>query len=276
MIHVSLLSAYLYCPRKLFIQQVISKPEGSKEGDLRAKATESWYALINRADATIVSSFTPDMSVADIESAYAKAYAALLHRAVEEHSEALKTARIEHAQIVRAISRLPGIEAGRRAKNVYENILLHKLTGIGLWQELSPKIKSHYDLSSDALGLNGAVDSIEIYGDRIVPVEYPVGRAPQEGIWPGHQVALAAYMLLIEERFSVGIEKGIVRYADAERELVMNPFLRDKVIATRKKIEALLTDEAIPAIILNENKCRSCNERERCRDENLAGQYRKL
>ncbi len=54
---------------------------------------------------------------------------------------------------------------------------------------------------------------VEEENGAIVPVEVKSGRAPSEP-WEGHILQLAAYCLLVEERYGVRPEYGIIQYQD--------------------------------------------------------------
>ena len=50
---------------------------------------------------------------------------------------------------------------------------------------------------------------MEIYENGYVPIELKTGKMPKEGVWPGHKVQIAAYSMLIEEKFKTEVIKKI-------------------------------------------------------------------
>jgi CRISPR/Cas system-associated exonuclease Cas4 (RecB family) len=268
MIPVSLLSGYLYCPRKVFLEKVLEQPSPAKDETIRSTIRKIAYDLVNQADEAIVHTIAQGDNLEKIEAIYQKTYGLIIQRIVHGNADTLRKAGIDPPAVYKRYVHLLEAEAKHRARNVYEFISEHPIHGDALWQDLSPKIKSDYRLVSEGLGLSGTVDAVEIYPDHVVPVELKTGKAPKEGIWPGHQIELASYMLLLEEKFGMGVPHGRVRYVDESlvRDVIMNPFLKQKVLDTRDAVNRLFTEAKIPAIIVNERKCISCSQRAACRD----------
>jgi CRISPR/Cas system-associated exonuclease Cas4 (RecB family) len=271
MIPVSLLSGYLYCPRKVYLERVLELSVPAKDSGLRSTVRKIAYELVNQADEAIVRTISVSDSLDSIEAIYQKTYGLILQRVVHGNADALRKAGIDPPAIYKGYMRLLEAEAKHRARNVFEFITERHVFGDTLWEELSPKIKSEYRLTSEALQLSGTVDAVEIYPDHVVPVELKSGKAPREGIWPGHQIELASYMLLLEERFGMPVSHGRVRYVDESvmREVIMNPFLKQKVLDTRDAVQRLFDEAKIPPVIANEKKCISCGQRTACRDQNV-------
>ena len=57
-ISVSMLSSYLYCPRKLFLQQVLAVEEPPKESLVLGSLRHEIYDFINQSEEKIVTSIT--------------------------------------------------------------------------------------------------------------------------------------------------------------------------------------------------------------------------
>jgi len=57
-----------------------------------------------------------------------------------------------------------------------------------------------------------------------------------------------------------------VRYLDHDKDvkITMNPFLKDEVIELKDKVKLLLSSKTPPKRCLNQNKCNSCNLKDRC------------
>jgi CRISPR/Cas system-associated exonuclease Cas4 (RecB family) len=270
MIPVSLLSGYLYCPRKVFLEKVLEQP--ARDTEIRTTVRNIVYDLVNQTDEAIVRAITPTDGLSDIESTYQKTYALICQRVVHGNADALRKAGIDPQATYKRFVSLLETEAKHRAANVQQFLVKHPVYGESLWEGLAPKIRSMYRLSSETLGLSGTVDAVEIYTDHVVPVELKTGKAPMSGIWPGHQLELGAYMLLLEERYAMLIPTGKVRYVDEPnaRDVAMNPFLRQKVLDTRDAVVRLFSENEIPANIANEKKCLACGQSVPCRD------YRKV
>ncbi len=132
------------------------------------------------------------------------------------------------------------------------------------WQ---PDVKERKWLASDRLRLRGAVDCVDDSGEMVIAIHEKKGKAPKEGVWPGHRVQMGAYLLLLEEMHAERPVQGIVRYSrEDERNVVMNPYLRYEVLEVRDKILHMLAHDSIPKYA-KEEKCTSCSMKEQCYDE---------
>ncbi|MDF2955157.1 MAG: CRISPR/Cas system-associated exonuclease Cas4 [Candidatus Alkanophagales archaeon MCA70_species_2] len=89
-------------------------------------------------------------------------------------------------------------------------------------------------LVSERLGLSGVLDKL-FYGKRqeLTPcIVRASARCPEFGVWHADRVQLAAYALLLEEKSSTVVKKGLVEYVRAGE-------FREVLIWRRDKIEAL-------------------------------------
>ena len=69
MFSVTALATYLYCPRKLYLQQVLEFPEPPSEVLLLGSINHAMFDKINKLDESIVSSIT---EFTDIKELYNK------------------------------------------------------------------------------------------------------------------------------------------------------------------------------------------------------------
>jgi CRISPR-associated protein Cas4 len=160
-------------------------------------------------------------------------------------------------------------EVEERSRNIHLFMLENKVYGNELWEKLTPKILSELKVESESLQLRGIVDRVEIYERGYVPIELKTGKMPKEGMWPGHRIQIAAYTLLLEEKFNKEIKECFVNYLDAgaRRQLTMNPFMKEEIIELVNEIQNLLEKKNIPTYTENRNKCVNCGLKERCHDE---------
>lgn len=261
---VSVLASYLFCPRKVFLQTVLAQPVRASlvRGSLRHSAHE----IVNQVDETIVKGFVGPMTAGEIEQSYNRHYQYIVRKVVAENLKRIRKAGLDPGKTSAWLREHLSLEAAHRARNVRLFMEENKVYGDELWLLLTPKLRSEYSLSSERLQLSGTVDELEVYKNQVVPVELKTGRAPQDGVWPGHQLQMAAFMMLLEERFTAAIPHGIIRYLDddASRLVVMNPFLRMRVLETRDKVTRMLHEQEIPPRVANENKCSGCGLRTQC------------
>ena len=130
-----------------------------------------------------------------------------------------------------------------------------------------PKIESELWVKSDKMQLRGIIDRIECYSDKKIPVELKTGKAPMSGVWPGHQIQIGAYLLLMQEKLKdPAINEGYIHYLDSDKKIsiMMNPFLRQKIIDLIQNVNNMLVSKTIPEKCGSEGKCNACGIKNQC------------
>lgn len=268
-ISVSLLSAYLYCSRKLFLEQVLLLKEPPKESLVFGSIRHEAYDKINKKEEVIVTSITKKAPLENIYALYKKEYLAILRKAIANNKKRLEEAGINALEAYKKSFPFIMEEAGMKASNLFSFIESNNVYGEELWQKLAPKIISELRIDSDELRLKGIIDQVHVYGDDYVPFELKTGRTPQDGVWPSHRIQIAAYSLLLQERFSKPVKEGFVVYLDTKekRHIAFNPFMKQEVKQIVDEIISLLEGRELPDFCDNENKCRKCGLKQTCYNE---------
>ncbi|MBW2993700.1 CRISPR-associated protein Cas4 [Candidatus Woesearchaeota archaeon] len=271
MISVSLLSSYLYCKRKLFLERVLNLSEGPKEAPIKGKIHHKTHEETNNAEEKIVISIKETDSFEDIQNLYTGTYAKIIRNVLEYYKYPLKSVKLKKLEIFKEIWPKFQNQAKLKARNTYNFIRKHNLYGEQLWKKLTPKIKSEIKIVSEKLNLVGKIDQIELHKNLIIPVELKTGSSPKSGIWQGHKIQVAAYALLLEELYKKKVNQGSVIYLDHDikRTIIINPFMKDEIIELRKQVEALFKSKTPPEITENKNKCLKCGLKELCYNEDF-------
>lgn len=268
-ISVSLLSSYLYCSRKLFLERVLMLEEPPKESLVMGSIRHEAYDNINKNEEQIVASITKKAAFESIQALYKKEYLAILRKAVASNKKRLEEVNIGVLDAYKKSFPFIMEESMSRASNIFNFIEANNVFGEELWQKLTPKIISELRVESDELKLKGVIDQVHVYGNDYVPFELKTGRAPQEGVWPSHRIQIAAYSLLLQEKFNKQVKEGFVVYLDAKekRHIAINPFMKQEVKQVVDGIIALLESKELPDFCSNENKCRKCGLKQACYNE---------
>lgn len=271
MIPVSLLSSYLYCPRKIYLQKVLKMEEPTRESTLKGTIRHKVYEEFSNRKKNVIVNITPDNNFEDIRKAFEDLFNHILKNQIIFYKKNIFRLRSEPGRFHASLFPTFKNDIKARAKTVWDFIIKHKVFGENLWDMLTPKIKSEYYIESETLGLKGNIDQIHVYDGKVIPFELKTGKPADEGIWPGHRIQLAAYIMLLEEKFGTNIEKGEIYYLDENeiRELTINNFFRDDVIQVKENVEALLESKELPPITSNQNKCTSCPFKKDCHDEEV-------
>ncbi len=271
MISVTMLSAYLYCKRKMFLEYILKLSEPPKDAIVKGSIRHQAIDMANKAEEEIVNSISEIDGLEDIKNKYVREYTKILRKVIVKNKGSLRRVQLPLIDAYRHTWKFFENIAEVRAESVFRFKAEHNIFGKELWEKLTPKIRSEVRIESEGLGLKGIVDMLEVFDSYFIPLELKTGKAPKEGVWPGHRIQIAAYMLLLSEKFNLEVKRGYIDYMDIKdkREIVMNPMLREEVIETVKFINNLLKSQEVPDFCDNENKCNSCGLREKCYNEGL-------
>lgn len=269
MISVTDLSSYLYCQRKLYLQNVLGFYEPPKEALARGKVRHCIYENITLSEQKLVESIKEDDLIETVKERFRNKYRELVLQAIKIYKKELERFDVNVGKLFKGIWPMIADEAESRADFVYDFSSKNKLFGKELWEKITPKIKTEYKVVSEKLGVKGIIDRLEVYEKRIVPIELKTGSSPKEGIWPNHRVQIAAYAMLLEDKFGTAIKEAIVEYLDAKekRRLHINAFLRSEVLELIERVKLLLDGKEPPKFEENKNKCAKCGIRDKCHDE---------
>ena len=271
MISVTFLSSYMYCARKLFIERVLGiRPKIPKDALVKGSIRHSVYEKINLSAEEIIKSIDKK-DFGFVLELYKARLMRILKQTIIANKGRLESIKILLTDFFRQIKPLIENEAEHRAKLIFEFMEKTGFLGLELWENLIPKVKPEYRVSSEKLGFRGIIDELEVHADFFVTNELKTGKTPEEGVWPGHKIQVGAYAMLLEEKFNVPIKKAVVRYLDsnATREVLINPFLKQEIIEIAEKVNLMLKSTKIPDFADSENKCESCDLKDVCFDENL-------
>ncbi len=273
-VSVTLLSSYLYCPRKLFLQQVLDVEEPPKESLIRGTVRHEAYDIINRSEEAIVIAITKQHSDDDIKQAYNDTYSKILINTIMNNKKKLEEVNLIPTELFKEVWKLIKEEADTRSSKIIRFREKNNLFGQELWDLLTPKIETEIRVNSTNLKLKGIIDRIEIHKAKdeksIIPFELKTGKAPREGVWPGHKIQVGAYAMLLEEKFNTRISKGYVNYLDIKeiRTVSVNPFLRAQINETTDLVLDTLNGLEIPDFVDSREKCAKCSLKELCYDKN--------
>lgn len=271
LISVTSLSGYLYCPRKLFLTHVLRVTEIPKEVLVKGSIRHETYDNINKIEETLVKSITKKPTLKGLANKYKITYTKILKDAINSYKDRLKELNLDELETFNKILPYFIKESKIRSLNIFNFIEKENLLGEELWKSLTPKIRSEIKIISKNLKLKGIIDQIEVWKNRLVPVELKTGKMPFDGVWPGHRIQLGCYALLLEEKYGSSIEYGYVNYLDHEekRLIKINPFLRSEINDLVKKVQTLMVSKEVPDFCGNENKCNACGLKETCSNNEL-------
>lgn len=263
-ISVSWLSAYLFCPRKLYLEQVLGLKALPADVTVKGTIKHNVLDLVNKQEKGIVTSLNKE-NIKEVNEKYISFYSKNLINSIRIQKNILDKHNIDMMNLYNEMWTFFKKDAEMRASYVTDFVSKFNIYGNELWESLTPKILTEIYVESEILELKGKIDRIEQYQDKYIPVEIKTGRAPRDGVWEGHLIQIGAYMMLMEEHFGVPVNEGKIHYLESgERVVKMNPFLREGIIRLKDEVKALLNQKELPDFINNENKCNRCPLKEQC------------
>lgn len=152
---VSMLSSYIYCKRKLYLQYVLGFKEPVKESTIKGTIRHETYDLINKEEQNIVKSIKEKKTLDEVKEIYKKEHSRLLRQTISKYQDTLKKLGIAPTELYKKTHPLILQESYTRAENVFNFIEKNNVFGEELWEKLVPKIQSEIYIDSDELNLKG-------------------------------------------------------------------------------------------------------------------------
>jgi CRISPR-associated exonuclease Cas4 len=219
-VRISEISLYLRCPRLVYFQAMGRKvwPEAASPSN-----------LLMREVTLSLSEFEPEWGL-DLE--------AFLR-------ESLDRARLELPTIFRDEINPADLLAAAEAVGEWLGDFASRLSpNLGL---ITPS-EVEVDLRSDRLGLSGRVDRVVSRGERdgrrgedLIPSMIKTDRPPETGVWRSDRLRLTGYAILLEDRMSTRVDRGLVEYpwAGEVREVELRSSDRRRVLRIRDRVRAI-------------------------------------
>ncbi len=256
MIRVSDLNRYVYCPRSIYLSNVLKVrvPESPEQG--RGVVGHAVRRELSMRQARLLNKMK---SVEDVDSMMKTELDAVLQdlpyifaeRWSESYGEFISSVR---GEMMRELDCLR-MELDAMVSDMGFEKALEYVTP---W-------RTEYSVKSEELGLKGRVDKI-MRRDSLEPVEIKTG-VPHDFGWDGDRVQLCGYGMLLEERFGERIPHGFIEYTRAaERKPVLfTEKLRRQVIYARDSVKEIL-DGVVPDVCPHgiPQKCGGCVLKEEC------------
>lgn len=112
-------------------------------------------------------------------------------------------------------------------------------------------------LASNTLKIQGTIDCLVKTAREYIPVEYKNMTSNHGRPWADHKYQLAAYALLIEERYETTVRRGYIDYVPEK--LIIGVDLDSGTKAYARRViyatHRLIAHEDLPKITVTKNKC---------------------
>ncbi len=262
-IPVSWISTYLYCKRKLYLEEVKEMRVPHNKYVIKGNIRHKIFDRINTIDEEIVRSIKTFMKKEDILMLFRKRYFEEVNKILKEDVMKLSSIGLNTTDYFHEIWKSILAEATLRSENIFGFLVKEKVYSAELWAKLFPKYLSEVELENE--DLKGIIDRIEVYPSGVIPVELKSSKGPKEGVWPGDRVQVESYMILAEGEFGRKVSHGFVNYLESGeiRRVPNNEFVKDFVGGILDNIEETLKGK-LPDFVKNKNKCTRCPLKDKC------------
>ncbi len=264
---VSLLSSYLYCPRKVFLQRVLSMREPPRPELFVGSLRHAVFDRFSEHERSVLIRFGRGVRRAQIESSILDAYDSIIREELRVRADALYSFALDPEEVYAACRASCEADARLRAQLISTFLETSDVEHERLYEELRPRIVSEQSYVDESIGITGVIDRILLYDDEAVPFEFKTGSTPRTGMWQGHRIQLSAYLVLLSSSYPVS--HGVVRYLDSDTdvELKLTPFIRHELVTLVREIRALLERTTVPRRVDQITKCARCGLRDACYSE---------
>lgn len=150
-----------------------------------------------------------------------------------------------------------------------EGRVLHERADTGKPESRDGKrILRSLPIRSDALGVAGVADVVEMTGDRPLPVEYKRGRPKAHR---ADEVQLCAQAICLEEMFGCAVPEGHLFYGQPRRRTVvpLDDDLRALTARVAREARAAMARGRVPPPVYEKRKCGACSLIEVCKPRAL-------
>jgi CRISPR-associated exonuclease Cas4 len=121
-------------------------------------------------------------------------------------------------------------------------------------------------LTSDRFNLRGKPDYILEEHGELIPVERKSRPVHSCGAYDSERLQLAAYCLLVEERYGKPVRRGRLQYPNGSLDIAFDAALRAALLSTLNEIQQRRTIQDVRRSHHSPARCRGCGFRERCTD----------
>lgn len=253
-ISVTDITAFMFCPRKLWLQKIkgikVEPTEKMILGRIKHKALE----IFNDLEKNFILSINFPLTEIHAKEKYSKLMEESATQAFNLNIYSAKDFSITLKSFLDEFLPNTKNEISVRIPPLLE--AMKKFQGREIWENLTPKYQAELSLLSEKFAIKGRVDRV-LFAEKIIPFE--IKTRIKEKIFDSDKIQLAAYSLLLEDNFNKKIKKGIIEMKNKKIEIEITDELKNKVLEIAEKVRNIQGE--FPSSF---SKCQSCNLKEIC------------
>lgn len=270
MTNISSIKTYMYCPRKIYIQENIVREK--LQIDPIYNEVKLLSIDINDLLNKNMRKIRQEMNSHEIEETLSNGVQGMIESAFDEiilRDSNIGNSRIR--EIYDDFNKQTRYNIKLLAIKTNKTMDLLGKDGTGISDMFFPSSMNSYFIKDDKLDLMGMCDKIEIIDGIYYPISFKNGTPPIKGVWNQDAIELAAQAILIEQEFDCDVYVGFVEYQKIgdRRPVVMDVNLRKGVFDILHEMNQLKMLKKAPTVRINEKKCNLCEYKDICLEKKV-------
>lgn len=270
MTNISSIKTYMYCPRKVYIQENIAQEKTTVD------PIYNKLKLLNIDIADILNKnmrkLKRNMNLKEVE----KILSEEVQNTVEKTFDEIATGKTKMSndkinELFNDFNNQTYYNIKLMALKASRTMKLMKKDGGEISGMFFPSSMDSYFIKDDRLDLTGVCDKIEIIDGNYFPISFKNNTPPIKGVWNQDAIELAAQAIIIEKEFDCDVYVGFVEYQKIgdRRPVVIDVNVRRGVFEILHEMNQLKLLKKAPSIKINERKCSMCEYEDICLEKKV-------
>jgi CRISPR-associated protein Cas4 len=261
LISVSEINSWLFCARKLYISKILGIFVPPNRAMTIGRIKHSIIENFSKEEEKLISKIDNNFDSVDLVFVYEDFIKNLANSVFIANKDSINQFLIDKDDILKKVLRDFSEDIKLRIASI-RDALSRGFVKEELWKNLDSIYLSEIKLESDAIGLKGRVDRIQVSrkDNTIIPYEL---KSREDNIYHSDELQLTAYAMLLEPYYRTTIEKGIIEVGNNKKEIPITQANKDEVLKIADLIRNI-KENSPPPMQSNFNKCRNCEFKEEC------------
>jgi CRISPR-associated exonuclease Cas4 len=265
MIRVSSISEFVYCPAKMYLNQVQENGVQTHEM-VRGKIVHEVRRGYEEITKQNIWRIKENIELEDIFSTICDEVPQFIEKVSKKYSDKYGA----DYSILKNVCN--DLENNLKLESQFLSLKIKKILNMTpkrsgeIAEMFFPQSLLEFSLKNETLNLTGKIDKIEVINGIYYPIEVKTGIPPSKGVWLADALQIAAYAVLMDYELNKEVLVGFVDYVSIceRRPVVINSVLHNKLFGVLDDINTMFEKREAPEFKLNKNKCEKCEYMDIC------------
>ncbi len=264
LLNVTDLSAYLFCPRKYYLEKVKGMRQPPNRRMIEGKLRHDILEIFSKNERELVIKLD-EKELKELTQEYLRFFNNLVNHHLEKNKVLVYSFKIVLSEFKDKL--IQGMQSDIKLRvETIKKAMQQGFLKETLWENLQPKYASEMVVVSEELGLKGRIDRVMFDENKIIPFELKTREIQK--VYPSDEIQLSAYAMLLEEKFKTKIPTGIIEAGNEKYEIEITDDFKNKVLEVIEKINNISQNIPYPS---NFSKCQTCFLKEQCDELKIEG-----